>query len=92
MEAPAAPDEPADLDLPTGDHLVAAPGARFRVDLPEARRRRVHLDDGAMLFDVRRIDGGRFTVSTPLTDVTVLGTVFSVFASARATTASTRAR
>lgn len=80
------PSEPTDLDLPTGDRLVAASGARFEVELPDARVRSVRLGGGAMLFDVRPIDEGRFSVSTPNARIVVLGTVFSVQASERATT------
>lgn len=83
---PEAVSEPTDLDLPTGDRLVAASGARFEVALPDARVRSVRLGGGAMLFDVRPIDEGRFSVSTPNAEIVVLGTVFSVEASEGATT------
>lgn len=78
--------EPTDLDLPTGDRLMAASGARFEVELPEAHVRRVRLGGGSMLFDVRPIEEGRFSVSTPNAEVVVLGTVFSVRATEEATT------
>ncbi len=78
--------QPTNLDLPTGDRLVAASGARFDVELPEPRIRRVRLGGGSMLFDVRPIERGRFTVSTPNAEVVVLGTVFSVEATETATT------
>ena len=78
--------EPTDLALATGDRLVAGSGARFDVHLPEPHVRRVRLGGGSMLFDVRPIEGGRFTVSTAQARVHVLGTVFSVRASEDATT------
>lgn len=78
--------EPTDLDLPTGDKLVAASGARFEVELPAPRVRRVRLSGGSMLFDVRSIDRGRFAVSTRNARIVVLGTVFSVRATEHATT------
>lgn len=84
--APPEAAEPTDLDLPTGDRLVAASGARFQVELPEPRARRVELGGGSMLFDVRPLEGGRFSVTTPNARVEVLGTVFSVRATERATT------
>lgn len=67
-----------DLELPTGDRLLAAEGARFRVELATSRERRIRLTSGSMLFDVRRLPGGRFRVTTPGADVLVLGTVFTV--------------
>jgi ferric-dicitrate binding protein FerR (iron transport regulator) len=66
------------LELTSGDRLVAAAGARFHVELAEASERRVRLEHGAMLFDVRPIERGHFTVTTPSADILVLGTVFSV--------------
>jgi len=78
--APSAAPAPerTDLELPTGDRLLAAEGARFRVELATESERRIRLDSGSMLFDVRPLDGGRFRVSTPRAEVTVLGTVFTV--------------
>jgi hypothetical protein len=88
---PAAPARPApaaptptpttDLELPTGDRLRAASGARFAVEEASSTSRRIHLDDGAMLFDVRPIEGSRFEVVTERAIVRVLGTVFTVEAS-----------
>jgi ferric-dicitrate binding protein FerR (iron transport regulator) len=78
--------EPTDLELATGDHLVAAPGTRYHVELPGADERAVRLDRGTMLFDVRPTPGGQFSVSTPEAEVVVLGTVFTVNAGARGTT------
>ncbi|HEY8431925.1 MAG TPA: hypothetical protein VIL20_26290, partial [Sandaracinaceae bacterium] len=63
---PAVAAGPTDLDLPTGDRLVAASGARFEVALPAARVRQVRLRSGSMLFDVQPLEGGRFSVSTPV--------------------------
>lgn len=70
--------ERTDFELPTGDRLLAAEGARFRVELATESERRVRLDSGSMLFDVQPLDGGRFCVSTPRAEVIVLGTVFTV--------------
>ncbi|MBX3273234.1 MAG: FecR domain-containing protein [Sandaracinaceae bacterium] len=84
--APSDAVEPTGLDLPTGDRLMAASGARFDVALEEPRVRRVRLGGGSMLFDVRRIERGRFHVTTPNAEVEVLGTVFSVRAAEGATT------
>jgi hypothetical protein len=67
---------PARMVLSTGDALVASPGAEYRVD---AERRRVELDRGELLCDVRPLGGGaRFALSTPHARIEVLGTVFSV--------------
>lgn len=82
-EAPApAPveRERTDLELPTGDRLLAEEGARFHVELATDRERRIRLTNGSMLFDVRPLEGGRFTVRTPTAEVVVLGTVFTVTA------------
>lgn len=81
-----APSEPTDLELPTGDRIVAAPGARFSVEMARPEQRSVRLGGGTMLFDVRPIDGGRFSVSTPNAEVLVLGTVFTVHATDHGTT------
>lgn len=88
-ERPTRPDEanePTDLELPTGDRIVAASGARFSVEMARPEERRVRLGGGTMLFDVRPIDGGRFSVSTPNAEVLVLGTVFTVHATDEGTT------
>jgi tetratricopeptide (TPR) repeat protein len=82
----AEPGRSASLELASGDRLVAASGARFHVELERAGERRVRLERGAMLFDVRAIEGGRFSVATPAAEVVVLGTVFSVRTSAESTT------
>ena len=65
--------------LPSGDALVAAAGTRFEVRSADAARRRIHLDDGAMLFDVDPLDASEsFEVNAPGVTVRVRGTVFSV--------------
>ncbi len=78
--------ESTQLELITGDRLVVAADASFHVELAEASERRVRLDSGTVLFDVRPIEHGRFAVTTPMANVLVLGTVFSVNASERGTT------
>lgn len=79
------PRERTDLELPTGDRLMAAEGARFRVALSTEAERRIELVAGAMLFDVRPLDGGRFRVLTPAAEIRVTGTVFTVVAEPDAT-------
>ena len=80
------PTPPTHLELPTGDRLLAASGARFTVEEAGPTERRIHLDDGAMLFDVRPIEGSRFEVVTARATVRVLGTVFTVEATPTGTT------
>ena len=79
----AAPDgEPLSVELPTGDRLIATPGASFRLTSSTQRERGVAMDAGTMVFDVARLgDGQAFEVETPHLAVRVLGTVFSVTAS-----------
>ncbi|MFK7986437.1 MAG: FecR domain-containing protein [Sandaracinaceae bacterium] len=78
--------EATEVVLSTGDRLRASAGTRFGVEVETETARRVRLEGGAMLFDVRPIEGGEFVVSTPRAEVTVLGTVFSVATSERGTT------
>lgn len=80
------PSEPTDLELPTGDRIVAAAGARFGVEMARPEERRVRLSGGSMLFDVCSLEGGRFSVNTPNAEVLVLGTVFTVHATDEGTT------
>lgn len=75
---PDEPESPTRLELETGDRLVATEGARFSVERATGRERLIELGTGTMLFDVRPLDGGRFTVVTSDARVTVLGTVFTV--------------
>ncbi len=77
--------ERTDLELPTGDRLLAEEGARFHVELATERERRIRLSSGSMLFDVRPLEGGRFTVRTPSAEIVVLGTVFTVTTDPRGT-------
>ncbi len=69
-----------DVELPTGDRLLAGRGARFRVRSATEAERRIRLLSGEMLFDVRRSARGRFHVETGDARVTVVGTVFTVSA------------
>jgi hypothetical protein len=65
--------------LPTGDVVVAAPGARFDLRSSDAASRRIALHGGSMVFDVVRLQAGeRFEVTTPHGAVRVRGTVFAV--------------
>lgn len=74
-----AANEPLRATLPTGDRLIAVPGARFEVDSAEAEHRQVSLSSGAVLFDVAALAGEqRFEVVTRDARVVVHGTVFSV--------------
>ncbi len=86
VDADGTATEATELELRTGDRLVAAAGARFHVELPDEGTREIRLEGGSMLFDVRPIDGGRFSVATPIADVVVVGTVFAVCATDEGTT------
>ncbi|MEM9192318.1 MAG: FecR domain-containing protein [Myxococcota bacterium] len=67
-----------ELELPSGDRLIATDGARFRVARDQGRRE-IELRSGAMLFDVAPLEAGEsFVVRSPGLDVVVQGTVFSV--------------
>lgn len=75
----AAPARTTTARLPSGDVLTAREGTRFYVEADTRSERRVRLEDGAMLFDVRPLDeGARFVVQTPHVEITVVGTVFEV--------------
>ncbi|HJL25758.1 MAG TPA: FecR family protein, partial [Polyangiaceae bacterium LLY-WYZ-15_(1-7)] len=75
---------PLEARLPTGDAVVAAPGAVFELAALSERERRVELARGTVLFDVTPLEEGqRFEVVTPDAVVRVRGTVFSVERGAR---------
>ncbi|AKF10549.1 FecR family protein [Sandaracinus amylolyticus] len=77
--------EIVELTLPTGDRLATTGDARFEVRSAE-RARRIHLAQGAAMFDVAPLGpGSSFEVSTPHAIVAVRGTVFVVEVGARAT-------
>lgn len=77
--APAAHSEVMKMSLPTGDILTIEPGAKFELASATTQNRAVMLRSGAMLFDVRHLDGDQaFSVRTSDVVVTVRGTVFSV--------------
>lgn len=76
---------PLRLVLPTGDRLTATPGAEFGIEAAEPAERRIALRDGAMLFDVAPLPGGRLEVVTGDARVIVEGTVFTVDARGGAT-------
>lgn len=69
--------EVSSVRLPSGDRLVAEPGAHYDVESTDLDRR-VHLTRGEVRFDVASLDGGSFTVATSDVEVRVRGTVFSV--------------
>ncbi|MEM9068178.1 MAG: FecR domain-containing protein [Myxococcota bacterium] len=71
--------DPLQAALPTGDVLTATPGARFEVRSAAPEHRRVDVDEGVVLFDVRPLtDDQAFEVRTEEVVVRVRGTVFSV--------------
>jgi hypothetical protein len=84
---PAQAPELLAMELPTGDAVSAVAGASFRVESSAPELRRLRLDRGAMLFDVRPLAGGeRFEVATADATVSVVGTVFAIEAGERGTT------
>ncbi len=70
-------DQVSSVRLPSGDRLVADPGAHYDVESTSSDRS-VRLSQGEVLFDVAPLDGGSFTVHAGEVDVRVRGTVFSV--------------
>jgi hypothetical protein len=71
--------QPLRASLPTGDRLIATPGAEFLVESATPDRRSVELQQGTVLFDVVPLaPEQRFEVSTRHLTVRVRGTVFSV--------------
>ena len=70
-------DQVSSVRLPSGDRLVADPGAHYDVESTSTDRS-VRLSQGEVLFDVAPLDGGSFTVHAGEIDVRVRGTVFSV--------------
>lgn len=76
---------PSRVALPTGDRLVAGPGAEYDVVSLDADRR-VRLDRGILLCDVRSRPDGGFVVDTTELRVEVLGTVFALEAERGRTT------
>ncbi len=70
-------DQVSSVRLPSGDRLVADPGAHYDVESTSTNRS-VRLSQGEVLFDVAPLDGGSFTVHAGDVDVRVRGTVFSV--------------
>jgi ferric-dicitrate binding protein FerR (iron transport regulator) len=71
--------QPTRLRLPSGDAMVATPGAQFELARADATERRVQLNSGTALFDVEPLHQGEaFVVVTPHARVRVHGTVFSV--------------
>jgi hypothetical protein len=78
---PAPPSAPATLQatLPSGDRILAAPGAQFRIETMTGETRRIVLSSGAAVFDVRPLGPlGSFEVATRRARVIVRGTVFAV--------------
>src|SRR5262249_19014324 len=70
---------PTRMRLPTGDALVATPGAQFELVRADSIERTVRLDRGSAVFDVAPLrEGQAFVVMTPHAQVRVRGTVFSV--------------
>lgn len=75
----AAAIPPTELALPTGDRIVTTPGAVIDVVSATRERRTLRVGSGTALFDVPRLAAGeQFVVHTPDSEVTVVGTVFSV--------------
>lgn len=83
---PVTSTEPTHTQLPSGDRLVARPGAIYVVESARAQRR-VRIERGGVLCDVAPLgDGTGFTLVTPHLAIEVLGTVFSVYVDEDATT------
>jgi hypothetical protein len=78
LQPPSAMLEPTRSILPTGDELIASPGAEYTVESVRPQRR-VRVGRGSVLCDVRSLgEGTSFALATPHLEVEVLGTVFSV--------------
>jgi transmembrane sensor len=69
--------EQRSVALPDGSTMILDSGTTARVDF-SARERRIDLQSGAALFDVRASSEQPFVVRTALGDITVLGTSFVV--------------
>jgi len=70
---------PLEVALPTGDQLVASPGAQFELVHGTRVTRRIALREGTVVFSVEPLASGEtFGVQTPHVYVEVRGTVFSV--------------
>lgn len=77
---------PTNTLLPSGDRLVAAPGAQYQVESMSEDHRQVSLDRGIVLFDVEPLENNeRFQVVTEHLQIEVRGTVFSVESDAEGT-------
>lgn len=77
-------DAPSRVVLPTGDAIVATPGAELAFVESSEAARRVEVRSGTVLFDVAPLaPGERFVVNTRGVRAEVRGTVFSVGADAR---------
>lgn len=75
---------PSRVMLPTGDTIVATPGAELAVVESSDAARRVEVRSGTVLFDVAPLaPGERFVVNARGVRAEVRGTVFSVGADAR---------
>ncbi len=72
-----------ELNLPSGDRVVASQGSKFRVLDTGAAHRRIHVSHGSVMFDVASVEeDGRFSVETEFgARVRVVGTVFGMRAS-----------
>ncbi|MCU0671785.1 MAG: FecR domain-containing protein [Myxococcota bacterium] len=77
-------DAPSRVTLPTGDAIVATPGAELAFVESSDAARRVEVRSGTVLFDVAPLaPGERFVVNARGVRAEVRGTVFSVGADAR---------
>jgi hypothetical protein len=77
-------DAPSRVTLPTGDTIVATPGAELAFAESSEDARRVEVRSGTVLFDVAPLaPGERFVVNARGVRAEVRGTVFSVDADAR---------